>query len=117
MWPCGTRAPICSPSCAPRTGPRVCVPSPTAVPPSFTEGDPPMANPDLIAVSTPTADPRLARMLDPRSIAVLGASTDPRKRGDQAVRALLAAGYRYPLHPVNPRGGSILGLPVARTIA
>ena len=34
-----------------------------------------MANPDLIAVSTPTADPRLARMLDPRSIAVLGASS------------------------------------------
>lgn len=76
-----------------------------------------MVNPDLIAGSTPTADPRLARMLDPRSIAVLGASTDPGKRGYQAVRALLAAGYRYPLHPVNPKGGSILGLPVARTIA
>lgn len=76
-----------------------------------------MANPDLIAVSTPTADARLARMLDPHSIAVLGASTDPSKRGHQAVRALLAAGYRHPLYPVNPRGGSILGLPVTRTIA
>lgn len=75
-----------------------------------------MANPDLIAVPTPTADPRLARMLDPRSIAVLGASTDPGKRGYQAVRALLADGYRYSLYPVNPRGGSILGIPVARTI-
>lgn len=63
------------------------------------------------------SDPRLARLLDPRSIAVLGASTDPSKRGYQAVRALLADGYRYPLYPVNPKGGSILGLPAARTIA
>jgi acetyltransferase len=61
-------------------------------------------------------DPRLARLLDPRSIAVLGASADPAKRGYQAVRALLAGGYRYPLYPVNPKGGSILGLPVARSI-
>ena len=61
-------------------------------------------------------DPRLARLLDPRSIAVLGASADPAKRGYQAVRALLADGYRYPLYPVNPKGGSILGLPVVRSI-
>jgi acetyltransferase len=62
-------------------------------------------------------DPRLARLLDPRSIAVLGASTDPSKRGYQVVRALLADGYRYPIYPVNPRGGSLLGLPVACAIA
>lgn len=61
-------------------------------------------------------DPRLARLLDPRSIAVLGASTDPGKRGYQAVRALLADGYRHPVYPVNPRGGSLLGLPIVRAI-
>jgi acetyltransferase len=62
------------------------------------------------------SDPRLARLLDPRSIAVLGASADPAKRGYQAVRALITGGYRYPLYPVNPKGGSVLGLPVARSI-
>jgi acetate---CoA ligase (ADP-forming) len=71
---------------------------------------------DLSAAPALPADPRLARLLDPHSIAVLGASADPAKRGYQAVRALLADGYRYPLHPVNPKGGSILGLPVARSI-
>jgi acetate---CoA ligase (ADP-forming) len=52
----------------------------------------------------------LDRLFDPRSIAVVGASTDPGKRGHQAVRALLEAGYRYPVYPVNPRGGTVFGL-------
>lgn len=76
-----------------------------------------MATTDLSgAAPALPAGPRLARLLDPRSIAVLGASADPAKRGYQAVRALLDGGYCYPLYPVNPKGGSILGLPVARSI-
>ena len=76
-----------------------------------------MANPDLTEIATPTADSRLARMLDPRSVAVLGASNNPGKRGYQAVQALLTDGYPHPVYPVNPKGGSLLGLPVARSIA
>ncbi|HWN33715.1 MAG TPA: CoA-binding protein, partial [Pseudonocardia sp.] len=58
----------------------------------------------------------LERLLDPRSIAVIGASADPGKRGHQAIRALRAAGYRYPVYPVNPRGGTLLGLDVCTGI-
>lgn len=54
----------------------------------------------------------LERMLDPRSVAVVGASNDPGKRGYQAIRALTEAGYPYPIYPVNPKGGSLLGFTV-----
>jgi acyl-CoA synthetase (NDP forming) len=63
-----------------------------------------------------TRHDRLARLLDPRSIAIFGASRDPAKRGHQAVRALLEAAYPYPIYPVNPKGGEILGIPVVGSI-
>ncbi len=49
------------------------------------------------------------------SVVVLGASADRNKYGNKAVRAYLRAGWR--VYPVNPRGGEIEGLPVARTLA
>lgn len=52
----------------------------------------------------------------PRSVAVVGASWDPTKRGHQAVRALLESGYAGAIQPVNPGGGELLGLPVARAV-
>jgi acetate---CoA ligase (ADP-forming) len=55
-------------------------------------------------------------VLSPRSVAVIGASPDPTKRGHQIVRALLDDGYRGAIHPVSPRGGTLLGLPVARDV-
>lgn len=45
-----------------------------------------------------------------RSIAVIGASTDPAKRGHQAIRKLLADGYRGTIYPINPKAPEILGL-------
>ncbi|MGD8277983.1 MAG: acetate--CoA ligase family protein [Gemmatimonadota bacterium] len=50
----------------------------------------------------------------PGSVAIIGASSDPTKRGHQAVRALLEAGYAGRIVPVHPAGGTLLGLPVAR---
>ncbi|MFN2421815.1 MAG: acetate--CoA ligase family protein [Gemmatimonadota bacterium] len=58
----------------------------------------------------------LRPLFTPRSVALIGASRDPRKRGHQAVKALLEAGYRGRIIPVNPRGGEILGLAVVRRI-
>lgn len=58
----------------------------------------------------------LHRALHPRSIAVIGASTDPTKRGHQVVRALLARGFPGRVYPVNPRAETILGLPVHPTV-
>ena len=50
-----------------------------------------------------------------RSVAILGASADRSKFGNKSVRAHVAAGYE--VYPVNPKGGSIEGLSVYRTLA
>ncbi|MDP2578228.1 MAG: acetate--CoA ligase family protein [Candidatus Palauibacterales bacterium] len=58
----------------------------------------------------------LQPILEPRSVAVIGSSSNPRKRGYQAVRALLDARYEGEIHPVNPSGGELLGLAVATSV-
>ena len=70
-------------------------------------------------MSNPSKDPRsdladhgLHRVLRPASVAVVGASSDPTKRGHQVLVALEEAGYAGEVFPVNPRGGAIRGLPV-----
>ncbi|NJN36832.1 MAG: CoA-binding protein [Nitrospiraceae bacterium] len=50
-----------------------------------------------------------------RSVAVLGASTDRAKFGNKAVRAFQQQGYT--VYPVNPKGGTIEGLPVCASLA
>lgn len=60
--------------------------------------------------------PSLESILAPASVAVVGASHDTRKRGHHAVRALLDAGFEGRIHPINPRGGELLGLPVATSL-
>lgn len=49
-----------------------------------------------------------------RRVAVIGASQDRHKFGNKAVRAFLRQGYT--VYPVNPRGGTIEGLPVSRSV-
>ena len=51
----------------------------------------------------------LRRIFEPASIAVVGASADPAKRGHQILRGLAKAGYVGAVHAVNPRGGRLLG--------
>ena len=58
----------------------------------------------------------LRRIFEPRSIAVVGASTHPEKRGHQILRALDESGYEGRVHAVNPRGGRILGRPAHRSV-
>ena len=57
----------------------------------------------------------LSRLFDPRSIAVVGASANEEKPGFQILRAL--APFHGAVHPVNPRGGTILGREVHRSLA
>ena len=49
------------------------------------------------------------------TIAVVGASGDPAKPAHQIPRYLQGQGYR--IIPVNPRGGELIGEPVARSLA
>ena len=59
---------------------------------------------------------RLLRIYaETKTIAVVGASADPSKPAHRIPRYLQSQGYR--IRPVNPRGGEIVGEPVARSLA
>lgn len=50
------------------------------------------------------------RILNPRTVAVVGASNDPEKRGYRAIKTLLADEYRGTIVPINPKEKKILDL-------
>ncbi len=52
----------------------------------------------------------LEKVLDARSVAVVGASRDERKRGYQAIRALIDSHYEGEIYPINPGEDSVLGI-------
>lgn len=54
----------------------------------------------------------LRAVFHPRSIAVVGASSDPRKSGAKWVTGLRAAGYAGAIYPVAASGGRIAGLDI-----
>lgn len=56
-------------------------------------------------------------IFEPRSVAVIGASAGPGKLGHTLLQNVIEYGFKGPIYPVNPRGGEILGLPVARSIS
>ena len=60
---------------------------------------------------------RLAPLLQPRSVAVVGASARPGSFGDQLVAQLLGGGYRGTVHLVNPRYREVAGRPCHRSLA
>jgi acyl-CoA synthetase (NDP forming) len=45
----------------------------------------------------------------PKSVAIVGASSDPKKPGHSALKNLVSMGYQGKVFPVNPRQDSILG--------
>ena len=59
----------------------------------------------------------LDRVLNPQSMAIIGASRDPTKRGYRAIQSLFADEYRGKIYPINPRESEILGLKCYPTVA
>lgn len=55
-------------------------------------------------------DDDLDAVLDPSSVAVIGASASSDKIGHKILKNIVDAGFSGPVYPVNPRGGKILGL-------
>jgi acetyltransferase len=53
----------------------------------------------------------------PKSVAVVGASTQPGKIGYTVVENLIKGGYQGPLYPINPQADELLSLKVYPTIA
>jgi acetyltransferase len=58
----------------------------------------------------------LAKIFNARSIAIVGASSDPSKRGNQAIRKLLVDGYDGKIYPINPKQHEILGIPAFKSV-
>ena len=56
------------------------------------------------------------RLLQPRSIAVIGASRTPNTIGHELVRNLVSGGFAGPVYPVNPTALSVASLPCWPTI-
>lgn len=52
----------------------------------------------------------LARLMRPRSVAVIGASENPTRIGGRPIRYLLDAGFEGPIYPVNPNYQIVQGL-------
>ncbi|UCF60259.1 MAG: acetate--CoA ligase family protein [Anaerolineaceae bacterium] len=51
----------------------------------------------------------LEAFFKPKSVAIVGASSDPKKPGHSALKNLVSMGYQGKVFPVNPREDSILG--------
>ena len=62
-------------------------------------------------MTVPAIDSGLARLLEPRSIAVVGATDRPDSYGDTILRNLERLGFDGPLFGVNPGRTSIRGVP------
>jgi len=53
----------------------------------------------------------ISNLLAPRSVAVIGASSDPARIGGRPIATMLAAGFQGRILPVNPTRDTIQGLP------
>jgi acyl-CoA synthetase (NDP forming) len=56
-------------------------------------------------------------LFNPRSIAVIGASSDPRKISGRPIQLLKHAGFAGPIYPIHLRAPTIQGLPAFPTLA
>ncbi len=54
--------------------------------------------------------------LAPESIAIIGASADPTKRGYKAMVGLIKGGYAGRIYPINPKVPDILGVPTCASL-
>lgn len=59
----------------------------------------------------------LEKVLNAKSVAVIGASKSETKRGYQALKTLISQGFDGPIYPVNPKEDRILGMTCYPTMA
>ena len=56
------------------------------------------------------------RLINPENVAVVGASTNPKKIGYVVVKNLKHNGYAGNVYPINPKGGELLGYRIYKSI-
>ena len=59
----------------------------------------------------------LQRMLQPNSIAIVGASSDLNKVSGRPLKYLLEKGYKGAIYPINPKANDIAGVAAVPDIA
>lgn len=59
----------------------------------------------------------ISALLSPRVVAVVGASADATRIGGRPIAAMLAAGFKGRILPVNPNRGEVQGLPCFASVA
>ena len=64
----------------------------------------------------PDTPPDLDALLEPRAVAIIGASNDPSRIGGRPIRYMLGAGFDRPIYPVNPNRVTVQGLPAYPSI-
>lgn len=92
--------------------------------PLIVRDDKPVAVDALIVLEKPqhrqaeAIKPRggLNKFFEPRSVAIIGASSTPHKAGNDVIQNILANEYDGNLYLVNPKGGEILGYKVYASI-
>jgi acyl-CoA synthetase (NDP forming) len=77
----------------------------------------PQSEPAGIDGPAPVAPEAIGNLFYPKSIAFVGASAQLGKWGNLLVNNTVAGGYRGGVHLVNPKGGTIAGRPVHRSVA
>ncbi|GGJ39876.1 acetate--CoA ligase family protein [Streptomyces brasiliensis] len=75
------------------------------------------ARPAAGAARHPRAPLDLRPLTRPRSVAVIGASRDTAKPGGRVLRSLRRHGFPGAIHPVNPAGGEVGGLPAVTSLS
>lgn len=63
-----------------------------------------------------TSQPHIDGLIAPRSVAVIGASDDPTRIGGRPIAAMLRAGFKGRIMPVNPKRTEVQGLPCFATV-
>ncbi len=58
----------------------------------------------------------IAALFEPRTVAVIGASSNPGKIGNMVAHNLVQAGYKGKIFPVNPKANEILGIKAVNSI-
>lgn len=69
-----------------------------------------MASGTIVIVNAALRSKNLERLLRPKSVAVVGASSDPARIGGRPIRYLREAGFQGPVYPVNPMRSEVQGL-------
>ncbi len=86
---------------------------PVAVDALVTVGPPEPASAERL----PRATEKLGAVFSPKSVAVIGASADPTKWGGMILNNMISGWFPGRVYPVNPKGGTIFGLPAFASIA